>query len=468
MTSRPVIVCSTFTLEKRGNRPHENEDAAVVDASTGRFAVSDGATESWESRSWATALAHAYVRQPPQPKAFGAWHAAVRREWTPPSVPESAPWYASIKRDEGAFATLLGLELSPAIVPCFGCGAPLRMPVAVQKSEDEPPLRLDVSGPPTDLDSSTREPSTSRSTPDSPVPEPPSTPADPIKPTKPVAPIKPVAPAEPPPPVAVVSTPVLDAYVAAVRSASPPPHRSDVAESFDEPPLTRASSANNSGEEAKYKFMLFLGYLCFVVVPLGGAIFVGVYVFDRMEESKSPPDTILAPEDPNGRKTHPEPKPNSVGPPPPEGFASPWEKAGPVELRIAGVAIRHVPIINAERIPIDSPTPVLAIWVEARLSATEGKTLELRRWQSPTEQACRLNTDRNEEVPRADLGPGATLRAGLASKQSLAPYAPLRVELLVFSPPPSGVKKLTLTLDANRFGEAGEVILTIPVTAWKK
>jgi hypothetical protein len=113
MPSSPALVYSTFSLEKQGNRPHENEDAVVADAPSGRFAVSDGATESSESRAWATALAHAYVRQPPQPNAFASWHAGVRQEWKPPPVPESAPWYASLKRDEGAFATLLGLNVLP-------------------------------------------------------------------------------------------------------------------------------------------------------------------------------------------------------------------------------------------------------------------------------------------------------------------------------------------------------------------
>jgi hypothetical protein len=113
MAAPPALVYSTFTLEKSGNRPHENEDATFADPTTGRFAISDGATESWESRPWAISLVQAYVRQPPRRNAFATWHASVRRDWTPPPVSDSAMWYALLKRDEGAFATLLGLELVP-------------------------------------------------------------------------------------------------------------------------------------------------------------------------------------------------------------------------------------------------------------------------------------------------------------------------------------------------------------------
>jgi len=102
------------SLAKAGNRADENEDATAADAAGSRFAVADGATEGWESRGWAAALAAAFVRRPPAPDGFTAWLTEARAAWTPPPLPSAAPWYAAAKRAEGAFATLVGLELAPA------------------------------------------------------------------------------------------------------------------------------------------------------------------------------------------------------------------------------------------------------------------------------------------------------------------------------------------------------------------
>ena len=44
------------TVPKSGNRPEENEDATAAAPDALRFAVSDGATEGWESGPWATRL----------------------------------------------------------------------------------------------------------------------------------------------------------------------------------------------------------------------------------------------------------------------------------------------------------------------------------------------------------------------------------------------------------------------------
>jgi hypothetical protein len=376
------------------------------------------------------------------------------------------------------------------VVPCFRCGAPLRMPVAVQKSADGPPSKIDLSGTPTDLDSN-RNPSTSHSTHDSSDNKSGSTPAVPNESSNPVAPVQPQWPEPPPVPLspvpvpnglehslATVSPSQVELVLSSDGSAYSGPVSTDEEEnqsasgSFDEPVTRRSGKKGSSfdaGEETKFKIKLAIGYLLFVIIPIGGTIVVGVNYINRMGENKSQPDAVQgSQEDPADRKNKPDTKQVTVGlPAPPEGFTSPWEKVGPLEVRIAGVAIRHVPILNAERLPVDSPMPVLAIWLETRITAAD-KTMELWLWQSPSEESCRLTTDRNEKLPRAPLGTGATLRTGLPSRQLLGPGSPSRVELLVFTPPSGGVKKLTLTLDADHVGEVGNVNLTIPASAWKK
>ncbi len=98
------------TLPKAGHSPDENEDAVAADAARLRFALADGATEGWQSGGWAARLASCFVRRPPTPADFPAWLTAVRG-WSPPATPADAPWYAEVKREQGSFATLVGVEL---------------------------------------------------------------------------------------------------------------------------------------------------------------------------------------------------------------------------------------------------------------------------------------------------------------------------------------------------------------------
>lgn len=101
------------SVPKSGCTAEENEDAAAGDAGRLRFAIADGATEGWQSRSWSNHLAQAYLRQPPAPTDFAEWLAAVRQSWQVPATPGAA-WYAAVKQEQGSFSTLLGLEFRKA------------------------------------------------------------------------------------------------------------------------------------------------------------------------------------------------------------------------------------------------------------------------------------------------------------------------------------------------------------------
>lgn len=109
---RLVAEHRTHRLPKRGHRADENEDAAAGPAErrgAARAAVADGATESAFAGVWAQALAEAWVK-------YGQMAAAVEaaRSALAAHVAERTPslaWYAAAKVEEGAFATLLGLEV---------------------------------------------------------------------------------------------------------------------------------------------------------------------------------------------------------------------------------------------------------------------------------------------------------------------------------------------------------------------
>jgi hypothetical protein len=107
----PLPEWISATTPKLGNSAGENEDAVAAAPEALRFAVSDGASEGWESGPWAGRLAAAFVGGPPSPHEFPAWLAEARRGWAqkPAAGPEA--WYASVKQEQGSFATLLGLEL---------------------------------------------------------------------------------------------------------------------------------------------------------------------------------------------------------------------------------------------------------------------------------------------------------------------------------------------------------------------
>lgn len=101
----------TATLPKAGNSAAENEDATAAAKDGLRFAVSDGATEGWESGPWAARLAQRYIADPPTPGNHAQWLARVQASWAKARQPAATSWYAAEKQAQGSFATLLGLEL---------------------------------------------------------------------------------------------------------------------------------------------------------------------------------------------------------------------------------------------------------------------------------------------------------------------------------------------------------------------
>ena len=93
---------------KRGNSEDEYEDAWAVDPARGRFAVADGASESSFAGRWAQLLTEAFLSAP-RLQDLPAWLVEPRRRWSAEVMGLELPWYAEMKREQGAFATLLGL-----------------------------------------------------------------------------------------------------------------------------------------------------------------------------------------------------------------------------------------------------------------------------------------------------------------------------------------------------------------------
>lgn len=110
----PQFPWAFATISKANASDLENEDAIGAHPPSGKFAVSDGATEGWQSGAWSRHLAAAFAKKPPTPIDFDAWLASARGSWQPPPVTGAATWYAEAKSEQGSFATLLGVSFHVA------------------------------------------------------------------------------------------------------------------------------------------------------------------------------------------------------------------------------------------------------------------------------------------------------------------------------------------------------------------
>jgi len=106
-----------FWLQKAGNSPEEYEDAFACEASAGRFAIADGATESSFAKSWAQSLVEKFVSDSPLGSPLSArklkrWLFHPQHQWSKAIDWDKLPWYAEEKSRAGAFSSLLGLEFA--------------------------------------------------------------------------------------------------------------------------------------------------------------------------------------------------------------------------------------------------------------------------------------------------------------------------------------------------------------------
>lgn len=108
---------SRTLLPKRDSRPSECEDAIGSNLSLLRFAVSDGATEGFDSRRWAHYLAAAWACVPQLDLDLSLLHShveALGQRLSRKHHGVSLPWYLEEKASQGAFAAFVGLHIQPS------------------------------------------------------------------------------------------------------------------------------------------------------------------------------------------------------------------------------------------------------------------------------------------------------------------------------------------------------------------
>ncbi len=103
-----VLFCGQ--VPKDSNYPESTEDAVKISLEAGRLAISDGASESFDSKTWAQILVKTFVQSP---EFSPDWLSGVIQEYNGQYDLSSLSWSKCASFERGSFATLLGIELFP-------------------------------------------------------------------------------------------------------------------------------------------------------------------------------------------------------------------------------------------------------------------------------------------------------------------------------------------------------------------
>lgn len=89
------------------NYPEATEDAFGIATDAARIAISDGASESFDSKTWAQLLVDTYINSP---QLKPDWLAEVIKQYNVRLDYSSLSWSKQAAFERGSFATLLGIE----------------------------------------------------------------------------------------------------------------------------------------------------------------------------------------------------------------------------------------------------------------------------------------------------------------------------------------------------------------------
>jgi hypothetical protein len=105
-------LCTDFfaSTPKDPQHPELNEDAWLANDVGQRWALSDGASESYDSRAWALALVARYVDNPAVDER---WVEQATQAYAASVDVLSLSWAKQAAYERGSFGTLLGVELAP-------------------------------------------------------------------------------------------------------------------------------------------------------------------------------------------------------------------------------------------------------------------------------------------------------------------------------------------------------------------
>lgn len=96
------------TIAKDNENPSHNEDAYEFSLKEKRIAISDGATNSFDSKSWANIIVKKFVSNPELNKS---WIIDAIREYNLLHDYSTLSWSKQAAFERGSFASLIGVEL---------------------------------------------------------------------------------------------------------------------------------------------------------------------------------------------------------------------------------------------------------------------------------------------------------------------------------------------------------------------
>ena len=107
------LTINQFLHPKTGHTLSECEDAVAKNRKGNRFAVADGATEAFDSRTWAQQIANSWVELPGCLSSCEFWQfltdegRALSDSWSRRKL----PWYSEEKARIGSFAAFVGVDI---------------------------------------------------------------------------------------------------------------------------------------------------------------------------------------------------------------------------------------------------------------------------------------------------------------------------------------------------------------------
>jgi hypothetical protein len=152
------------------------------------------------------------------------------------------------------------------------------------------------------------------------------------------------------------------------------------------------------------------------------------------------------------------------------GYSSDWKKVGAVDVRVAGLSVTKVPIIDPKECVTGSELPMLVVILEVRMN-TPNKKRNLLSWRS----SLRINSSsesviflpEDKALPLGRLT-GGKFHTGIPDRQQIPDDGTAVRDILLFSVPADDAGKLSLRLDAQRCGESGDIWFELPALSWKK
>jgi hypothetical protein len=146
-------------------------------------------------------------------------------------------------------------------------------------------------------------------------------------------------------------------------------------------------------------------------------------------------------------------------------YQSPWQTVGAVDYRVSGSAVTKVPLLRGKDEIVLSASEKLVFVIEVRLNNL-AKKREYQPWSHGINHYATAFLIPNGDLDWVKTPLGTRFHSGLPGKRALPVDGRSLRDFAVFELPPANVTEIKLRLEADRFGEFGDLWIVIPKSAW--